>query len=100
MSDLSRHELETIIHNAFAHKQAAKSGKSHLARALQSKTVALMMAKRSTRTRVSTEAAVAAMGGHPMFLGQSDIQLGVNTCCLNRCIFESHNNSYRAHIGQ
>ena len=34
--------------------------------------------KRSTRTRVSTEAAVATMGGHPMFLGKDDIQLGVN----------------------
>ncbi len=34
--------------------------------------------KRSTRTRVSTEAAVVTMGGHPMFLGKEDIQLGVN----------------------
>lgn len=38
----------------------------------------MMFNKRSTRTRVSTEAAVTAMGGHPMFLGKDDIQLGVN----------------------
>jgi ornithine carbamoyltransferase len=38
----------------------------------------MMFSKRSTRTRVSTEAAVALMGGHPMFLGSGDIQLGVN----------------------
>lgn len=38
----------------------------------------MTFSKRSTRTRVSTEAAVAAMGGHPMFLGKDDIQLGVN----------------------
>jgi ornithine carbamoyltransferase len=38
----------------------------------------MMFNKRSTRTRVSTEAAVAIMGGHPMFLGKDDIQLGVN----------------------
>ena len=36
------------------------------------------MNKRSTRTRASTEAAVATMAGHPLFLGSSDIQLGVN----------------------
>jgi ornithine carbamoyltransferase len=38
----------------------------------------MTFSKRSTRTRVSTESAVAAMGGHPMFLGKDDIQLGVN----------------------
>ena len=38
----------------------------------------MAFSKRSTRTRVSTEAAVVAMGGHPMFLGSQDIQLGVN----------------------
>ncbi len=37
-----------------------------------------MFSKRSTRTRVSTEGAVVTMGGHPMFLGKDDIQLGVN----------------------
>ena len=37
----------------------------------------MMFSKRSTRTRVSTESAVALMGGHPMFLGKDDIQLGV-----------------------
>jgi ornithine carbamoyltransferase len=45
---------------------------------LSGKTVAMMFNKRSTRTRVSTEAAVSTMGGHPMFLGKDDIQLGVN----------------------
>ncbi|KAL9050688.1 MAG: hypothetical protein Q9162_006485 [Coniocarpon cinnabarinum] len=78
ISDLSKAELEILIHNAFIHKQAVKTGRGRLSRALQSKTVAMMFAKRSTRTRVSTEAAVVAMGGHPMFLGQNDIQLGVN----------------------
>lgn len=38
----------------------------------------MMFNKRSTRTRVSTEGAVARMGGTPMFLGKEDIQLGVN----------------------
>lgn len=46
--------------------------------ALKGQSVAITFSKRSTRTRVSTEGAVAAMGGHPMFLGKDDIQLGVN----------------------
>jgi ornithine carbamoyltransferase len=46
--------------------------------ALTGKVVAMTFSKRSTRTRVSTEGAVVAMGGHPMFLGRDDIQLGVN----------------------
>lgn len=45
---------------------------------LSGKTIAMMFSKLSTRTRVSTEAAVAMMGGHPMFLGKNDIQLGVS----------------------
>jgi ornithine carbamoyltransferase len=43
----------------------------------------MMFSKRSTRTRVSTEAAVAMMGGHAMFLGKDDIQLGVNESLLD-----------------
>jgi ornithine carbamoyltransferase len=46
---------------------------------LAGQSVAMMFSKRSTRTRVSTESAVALLGGHPMFLGKDDIQLGVNT---------------------
>ncbi|KAL8954998.1 MAG: hypothetical protein Q9183_006836 [Haloplaca sp. 2 TL-2023] len=38
----------------------------------------MSFSKRSTRTRVSTEGAIAMLGGHPMFLGKEDIQLGVN----------------------
>jgi ornithine carbamoyltransferase len=38
----------------------------------------MTFSKRSTRTRVSTEGAIAALGGSPMFLGKDDIQLGVN----------------------
>ncbi|KAL9095701.1 MAG: hypothetical protein Q9165_002133 [Trypethelium subeluteriae] len=48
-----------------------------------------MFSKRSTRTRVSTESAVVTMGGHPMFLGAQDIQLGVNESLRDTAIIIS-----------
>ncbi|TRX97411.1 hypothetical protein FHL15_001689 [Xylaria flabelliformis] len=80
IGDLSPAEFSKLVLNAAAYKKAVKSG--HIPEAIRNKllgqTVAMMFSKRSTRTRVSTEAAVAFMGGHPMFLGKDDIQLGVN----------------------
>lgn len=80
IADLTPQELTTLVRNAGSQKQAFKSGTppKHILGALNNKTIALMFNKRSTRTRVSTESAVVAMGGHPMFLGKDDIQLGVN----------------------
>ncbi|KAJ3073386.1 ornithine carbamoyltransferase [Podochytrium sp. JEL0797] len=43
---------------------------------LAGKTLGLLFTKKSTRTRISSEAGWAALGGHPMFLGANDIQLG------------------------
>ncbi|GME28083.1 Ornithine carbamoyltransferase [Neofusicoccum parvum] len=80
IADLTPKELATLVRNAHSHKQAIKSGSipKNLLGALSGKTVAMTFSKRSTRTRVSTEGAVTALGGHPMFLGKEDIQLGVN----------------------
>ncbi|TVY94282.1 Ornithine carbamoyltransferase, mitochondrial [Lachnellula willkommii] len=80
IADLTPTEFSTLLSNASSHKTAIKSGvtPAALAGKLSGKTIALMFSKRSTRTRVSTEAAVTSMGGHPMFLGSGDIQLGVN----------------------
>lgn len=80
IADLSPQELTTLVRNASAHKIAAKSNSlsSDFKSSMAGQTVAMTFSKRSTRTRVSTEAAVAMMGGHPMFLGSQDIQLGVN----------------------
>ena len=56
---------------------------------LAGKTVAMMFSKRSTRTRISTEGAVVKMGGHPMFLGKEDIQLGVNESLYDTAVVVS-----------
>ncbi|KAF2479867.1 Aspartate/ornithine carbamoyltransferase [Neohortaea acidophila] len=80
IADLTPQELVTLVRNAAAHKTAIKSGETSpaLSNALLGQTIALMFTKRSTRTRVSTEGAIARLGGHAMFLGSQDIQLGVN----------------------
>lgn len=80
INDLTPAEFTKLIRNAKARKtEVAQNDKlSVLGGALTGKTVAMMFSKRSTRTRVSTEGAIALMGGHPMFLGKDDIQLGVS----------------------
>ncbi|KAJ6490308.1 Aspartate/ornithine carbamoyltransferase [Mycena vitilis] len=45
---------------------------------LFNKTVAMLFSKRSTRTRVAAETSAVLLGGRALFLGQEDIQLGVN----------------------
>ena len=81
INDLSAEEFSKLVLNASKYKSAVKSGQTpqSLKGSLAGQTVAMMFNKRSTRTRVSTEAAVTLMGGHPMFLGKDDIQLGVSS---------------------
>ena len=45
---------------------------------LTGQSVSMIFQKRSTRTRVSTETGMNLLGGQSLFLGPSDIQLGVN----------------------
>ncbi|KAF1839299.1 ornithine carbamoyltransferase [Decorospora gaudefroyi] len=81
IADLTPAELTTLVQNAQKHKTDIKSTGEipHSMRAaLAGRTVAMTFSKRSTRTRVSTEGAIAAFGASPMFLGKDDIQLGVN----------------------
>lgn len=89
ISDVTPTEFTKLVRNAAAHKESVKNGggmSHYLSGSLTGKTVAMMFNKRSTRTRVSTEAAVALLGGHPMFLGKDDIQLGVGPSIHNhRC---------------
>lgn len=85
INDLTTHEFTALIRNAAASKSqvASLSKLKANSAALAGQTVAMMFSKRSTRTRVSTEGAIALLGGHPMFLGSQDIQLGVNESLLD-----------------
>lgn len=78
LSEVTSTELATLVNNATHHKTHRADAAWPLRNSLYGQTVALLFSKLSTRTRVSTEGAIASMGGHPMFLGKNDIQLGVN----------------------
>ncbi len=69
-SELTKSELNALLDRAIELK-ADPYGSDALAR----RTVALIFQKPSTRTRVSFEAGVADLGGHPMVLRTDDLQL-------------------------
>ncbi len=71
--DLKREELERFIRNAFLMKDLYKV--NAVPKKLSGKSVALIFEKPSTRTRVSMEVAINALGGHPIVLNKSDIQM-------------------------
>ena len=69
--DLSRDEL----HQLFDLAARMKSG-AYRERPLAGKTLGMIFAKSSTRTRVSFEVGAFQLGGHALFLSSRDIQLG------------------------
>ena len=71
VSDLSAPEVSELYEVA----AAMKSG-TYTDRPLEGKTLALIFAKSSTRTRVSFEVGAYQLGGHGLFLSSTDMQLG------------------------
>ena len=67
-------DLEEIIDLAIDLKKKSKSGKK--IEVLDGKTLGMIFEKSSTRTRVSFETGMTKLGGHAIFLGKNDIQLG------------------------
>jgi len=81
IADLSTDELKDLLTLSADLKTFYKGDK--LATPLAGKSLGMIFQKRSTRTRVSSETGMALLGGHALFLGPSDIQLGVNECMLD-----------------
>jgi ornithine carbamoyltransferase len=71
-ADLTREDVELLLATAsdFAAKPLSAST------ALANKSVAIYMTKPSTRTRLSSETAVAHLGGTPIFIRGDELQLG------------------------
>jgi ornithine carbamoyltransferase len=75
LKDWTPEEVRHVLTLSRAVKKEAKAGKRP--QRFTGKTLALLFEKRSTRTRCAFETAFGEEGGHPVFLSQADIHLGV-----------------------
>jgi ornithine carbamoyltransferase len=72
--DYAPQEIFELLHSAVRLKKRLRGGIR--TDVLKGKTIALIFAKSSTRTRVSFEMGIRQLGGHALFLSSADIQLG------------------------
>lgn len=77
LADFSAHQIISLINKAQSLKDAMRM-KLPLEQTAATKSLAMIFSKRSTRTRLAVESGFSALGGHPIFLGSQDVQLGVN----------------------
>jgi len=75
LSHWSAQDITDTLDLADKLKYEQKNGIRH-DHLLQGKTIGLIFTKSSTRTRVSFEVGMVQLGGYPLFLSASDIQLG------------------------
>ncbi|MGQ0535541.1 MAG: ornithine carbamoyltransferase [Methanobacteriota archaeon] len=73
ISDLQG-DLDAVLVSAAKLKKDFRAGRGRPA--FKGKTLGMIFEKSSTRTRVSFEAGMTKLGGHAIFLGAKDIQLG------------------------
>lgn len=74
--DLSKEDFDRLFERAAELKKRFKSGITD--RTLGGKTLGLIFDKPSTRTRISFEAAMAQLGGTPIFISAKDTQIARN----------------------
>src|SRR5258706_14959596 len=74
LADLTRAEIDELLHLAATLKRDLKAGKRTAP--LAGKTLAMIFEKPSLRTRVTFEVGMNQLGGHAVYLTPNDIQLG------------------------
>ncbi len=74
IDDLTPEELRTVL--SIAREERATERPSETPGPLERRTLGMLFEKPSTRTRVSFEAGMTNLGGHAVFLGPDDTQLG------------------------
>lgn len=74
MNDLSKEEILDILNLADQLKYEKNHGIEH--HLLKGKSLGMIFSKASTRTRVSFEVGMYELGGNPLFLSASDLQIG------------------------
>lgn len=74
ISDFSKGEILEIFDLTEDLKSKQKNDQPH--KLLEGKTLAMIFAKPSARTRVSFEVGMFQLGGHALYLGPNDIQIG------------------------
>jgi len=73
---LSRDEYEIVFERAIALKREFRAGRRHAEKFLADRSIALIFEKQSLRTRVTFEAGIDQLGGHPLYLAEG-VGLGV-----------------------
>jgi ornithine carbamoyltransferase len=75
LSDFSKHEIENVLSLSIKlKKEIKKKGKNKPL--FKDKSLAMIFEKPSLRTRVSFEVGMTQLGGHALYLGPHDIQMG------------------------
>lgn len=97
IDELSNPELRGLLDLSKHYKQTygkdSTIPNTEAPKPLTGESIAMIFQKRSTRTRVSTETGAHLLGAHGLFLGPSDIQLGVNESMKDTSLVLSRFNS-------
>jgi ornithine carbamoyltransferase len=88
LMDYSREELETILEVAMDLKKKLALGEPH--EYLKNKTLGMIFANPSTRTRTSFEAAMTQLGGHAQFHTPEVMQIAMLWLRVQKFLFLTH----------